>query len=309
LAIPSTPEKFVAAIPTISAGQWTYFIAEDQGWYKQLGLDMEIVNVETSVKATQALLSGSANIAGGSPDPVLLAVAKSHEDLIIVGDSVSHPIYTMVAQKDVKSFQDLKGKRIGVSSQLSMDGLWTRQMLTKAGMDPAKDVQIVDIGGTAARYAALQSGAIAAGLLTQPQDIQALRQGFTSIGVSTDIVKEITWTSYATSRPWAEAHKALLVRFLVAQRRAANWFYSPANKDAAIRILIAKTNASQQDAADTYALFQKSEGLARGGETSISAIQTMIDARVAINDFPAGTLTPQQVFAPQYMDLAKQYEP
>ncbi len=272
--------KLMIAVPTISAGEWPYYVAIEKGFYKEINLDAELVVTETNTKAIQGLVSGSLHVGGGSPDPLIKAVAQTGANLIIVGAVINRPVYSLIVQPEIRNYQDLKGKRAGVSALLSMDGLWMRQMLASNGLKEG-EVEIVEIGGTAQRYLALKAKGIAAGFLTQPQDFRALREGFKRLGLSTEIVKEIVWTAYSTTRTWAKQNEETLQRFLVAQRKAHLWLYDPKNRDEAIRILAKTTNTDQQEATQTYALWIEQKALSLEGETTPSAVKTMIDALVS----------------------------
>lgn len=80
------------------------------------------------------------------------------------------PVYPWVleAPPDVKTAADLKGKKVGVSRFGSASDVGTRQAIKKLGLDPEKDVSIVQVGSESARIAGLQSGAIQAGVAQPP---------------------------------------------------------------------------------------------------------------------------------------------
>ncbi len=296
----SGSRKILAATTTVGALQWPYYVAVDKGFFKEANIDIEITVADTNLKEVQGLLSGSLNIAGGSPDVLIKAVAQNNSDLVIVGSVTSRPVYTLVAQPDVKTFADLKGKRVGVSAELSMDGLWMKQLLEANGLKPG-DAEIVEIGGTAARYQAMKAKGVAATLLTQPQDFQAMREGFVKIGSSTDIVKEIVWSGYNTTRAWAKNNEALMLDFLRVIRRAHQWLYDPKNKDEAIQILTKDSNTAPQDAADTYNLWVTGKTLSPNGDVSAPAVQTMIDALVATKQMEKA-IPVERVLDTSYMD-------
>jgi ABC-type nitrate/sulfonate/bicarbonate transport system substrate-binding protein len=302
---PPSP-KLMIAVPTISAGEWPYYVAIEKGLYREANLDAELVITETNTKAIQGLVSGSLHIGGGSPDPLIKAVAQTGANLIIVGAVINRPVYSLIVQPDIRNYQDLKGKRAGVSAMLSMDGLWMRQMLESNGLREG-EVEIVEIGGTAQRYLALKAKGIAAGFLTQPQDFRALREGFKRLGLSTEIVKEMVWTAYCTTRTWARQNEETLYRFLTAQRKAHQWLYDSKNRDEAIRILAKATNTDQQEAAQTYALWIEQKTLSLEGETTPGAVKAMIDALVATKQLKE-PLAVERVADFSYLDKVRKAE-
>jgi ABC-type nitrate/sulfonate/bicarbonate transport system substrate-binding protein len=289
-----------SAVTTAGAIQWPYYVAQQNDWYKQAGIDFENIVAGTNTKEVQGLLAGSLDVAGGSPDVLIKAVAENNSNLVIVGSVTNRPVYTLIAQPDVHSYADLKGKQVGVSNVLSFDGLWMKQLLESHGLT-SSDYQMVAIGGTADRYKALIAKGVAASLLSQPQDFQAEGKGFTVLGASTDIVKSIVWSGYNTTRAFATQHTDLLKAFLGVQCRAAKWLYDPANKAAAISLLIKNTNAAQADAEKTYDLWINQKSLSADGSSNNEAVQAMIDALVGTQQIKSA-IAVDKVFDPSYMN-------
>jgi NitT/TauT family transport system substrate-binding protein len=289
-----------------SAIQWAYFIAADQGFYKDANLDVSFVEANSNATAVQGLISGSLNIGGGSPSALVQAYANGAKNLVVTGAAVERPIYTLAADKSIQSIAGLKGKRVGVSAIKSTDGLWMRQILQSNGLNPDKDVQIVQIGG--ARLQALTTGGVAATFLPQPDDFAAIARGYKSLAKSTDVAKQITWESYSTTREWATANADVLVRFLAAQRRAAAWFYDPANSAAAAEILVKNAKAKPEDAKATYDFFIAEGVLTQKGEATELGVQANIDAAKA-NGRLSAPVTAADVMDGSYMERAARLVP
>jgi NitT/TauT family transport system substrate-binding protein len=220
-----------------------------------------------------------------------------------VGGASDRPLYALVAQADIKSYEDLRGKRVGVFSETSMSGTWLQLMLKAKGLNKG-DYDLIPVGGTSAIFAALQSKGIAAGMLTQPQDLQALRLGFKSLGLSTDVVKEIAWASYSTSRDFASKNEEVLVRFLNVQRKGSIWVNDPKNRTEAIAILVKYTKAPQADAEATYDLWMTNKALTADSAESPGAIKSMIDMMVLTGQLKE-PIAVDKVFDPKYMEKAK----
>lgn len=298
------PIKVTVGVTAVGAVQWPYYVAQEKGFYKDANIDIQVTAMESNTRTVQALIGGGIHIAGGSPDPLLKAVAGGNADLIIVGSVINRPIYSFITRGDIKTFADLKGQRVGVSALKSMDGLWMDEVLRKNGV--RDQVEVVEIGGTSARYAALRAKAVAGAWLGQPQDFKAISEGFRLLGYSTMAYDQLIWSSYSTSRRIAEKDPELIERFLAVQRRAHQWLYDPANKDEAIRILAQRSNTAYQDAVNTYDLWIGQQSLSKQGEATNASIQSMIDYLVAAGELQK-PLPLSQVFDSSFMDrvLAK----
>ena len=291
--------KVTVGVTAVGAVQWPYYIAQSKGFYEEANINIEVTAMESNTRTMQALIGGGIHIGGGSPDPLLKAVATGDAELIIVGSVINRPIYSFIAQGDVQSFDDLKGKRVGVSALKSMDGLWMDEVLRNNGV--RDEVEIVEIGGTSARFAALQANAIAGAWLGQPQDFTAISEGFQLLGYSTMAYDELIWSSYSTTRKIAQSDPELIERFLSVQRKAHEWLYDPANKEEAIQILADEANTAYEDAANTYDLWIAQESLSKDGSATVGGIQSMIDYLTAADELEA-SITVDQVLDNSFME-------
>ena len=136
-----------------------------QGHFKKHGLDATMVYVVSGVTTTQAVASGSAPMANANATDALRAIAAGAPlKIIMVGvDQFQH---VFVARPGIKSPKDMKGKRIAVSRYGAFSDIQTRFLVRQWGMDPDRDVQIMQIGNSAARAAALASGGVDGAVVT-----------------------------------------------------------------------------------------------------------------------------------------------
>src|SRR6266568_8272090 len=79
---------------------------------------------------------------------------------------------------EIKSFDELKQKNIAVSTFGGLTDMLTREILEQHGINPAKDVVLLQIGTPDVRYASLKAGTVRAALLASTQGLQAVKEGF-----------------------------------------------------------------------------------------------------------------------------------
>ena len=91
----------------------------------------------------------------------------------LVAVLLGRPDYFLTVKKDVKSVRDLKGKRIAIGSYGAAADLALRAVAKQDGLDPDRELIRLQMGGAAARYAALVSGSVDATILTLPYNLQA----------------------------------------------------------------------------------------------------------------------------------------
>ena len=98
----------------------------------------------------------------------------------------ARPQFDLVAQPQIRSVQDLKGKLVGISSRGGSNDLLSQMILQKNGLVPGKDVTTIVVGGQEDTVLALRAGRIAAALLTPPRPLLLQREGFNRIAYAGD---------------------------------------------------------------------------------------------------------------------------
>jgi NitT/TauT family transport system substrate-binding protein len=174
------PQKIVVQYPaTASIGGVLPWIAKEKGLFAKHKLDADLV-FTTASTAMQALIAGSIDIAIGD---VLapLAASGGGADVMVIGSFANSTPYVMAAKSGVRRIADLKGGKIGVQSPTGRGTIFTRFVLEEAGLDPDRDVQILRVGGTGARVAALASGHIDGALVNPGVADQLKKAGLNAL--------------------------------------------------------------------------------------------------------------------------------
>jgi NitT/TauT family transport system substrate-binding protein len=151
-----------------------------QGHFKKYGLDATMIYVVSGVTTTQAVASGNAPMANSNATDGLRAIAAG-APLKIVMVGVDQFQHLFVARSGIKTPKDMKGKRIAVSRYGAFSDIQTRFVVRHWGLDPDRDVQILQIGNSAARAAALASGVVDGAVVTAGFIPAAKRAGFNLI--------------------------------------------------------------------------------------------------------------------------------
>ena len=241
----------------LTASTWPFLIAEQEGFFQREGIDFKRVIGGNTTATTQALVAGSTDIAQMNLVN-LLAANSAGADLIVIGGDSTVPIYTLIVHSSIKSYADLKGKRLAVTGPTDPLNYILARMLAANGLAPS-DYEMIGLGGAPQRLAAVQNRGVAGALINQPSDFIALASGFSSLGLSTDYVDNFQYTITGARRDWAQKNRSLAVRFLRAYVKACEFFYEPKNKEAAVRALADRTKAEKDEAEKTYALYMKTQ--------------------------------------------------
>jgi ABC-type nitrate/sulfonate/bicarbonate transport system substrate-binding protein len=169
----------------ISVSELPFKVAQLKGFYREEGLDVEMILIRGAV-GMQALLGGSVDYTSASGSTIAAAVRGLPVKLIFI--SSSKPQFELISQPQIKSIQDLKGKIVGISSRGGSNDLMMQIILQKNGLAPNKDVTTLIVGAQEETVIALRTGRIAAALLTPPRNFMLQRDGFNRLAYSGDYV-------------------------------------------------------------------------------------------------------------------------
>ena len=272
-------------------------------------LDAEGVTLDTTVfrltsDAARALSSDSLDLSNVATDSGVLAVEQG-ADLISIAGVLNKPTYSLVVSPQVRTVSDLRGKTLGVSDLKDGSTVLLQHALERQGLGPG-DYDMVQTGGTPDRYAALKTGATAGTMLSQPNDFQAIAEGYPSLLIVSDIIPDYQFSSIAVRRSWAQQNEAALARFLRAYARACQWLYEPANRGEAIALLVERLNTSEDLARQTYDLYiEHAQALPRAGELSIPGVRALLDIQSEIGNVPRPTPPIERYVDTGYLERAR----
>jgi len=190
-------------------------VAINGGIYKKHGFDVENIQVGSSATVVQSLIAGEVSFAHVGAVPVVAAVA-SGIDLKIIAVFMNRFNYVMVTLPDLQKPQDLKGKTLAISRFGSGDEFATREALRRWGLDPDKDVRMLQVGLTMARLAALQGRYVQASLLSPPQIVEVQRMGLNVMADLSDLDVEYAHYTLATKGSLIAENRPLVGRFMKA---------------------------------------------------------------------------------------------
>jgi NitT/TauT family transport system substrate-binding protein len=153
------------------------YLAQDTGLWRKYGVDVKLLLFESGSTLAQVARSGEIKIAINS-GPTTIAARAQGADSIIVAAAVNTLPYSLITAKGITSWDQLKGKRVGISRFGSGTDTAIRLICKKFGLDPAKDLIILQGGTQPTRLQALLAGALDATLVSPPLDFIAKKQGW-----------------------------------------------------------------------------------------------------------------------------------
>jgi len=238
-------EKIAISYPSVSStGGVVPWIAKEKGFFTAHGVDAELIYTSGAL-SIQALMGGSVDLVLGSIFDPLSAIAGG-ADIVVLGSFNNSPPYVMAARPEVRDVKDLRGRKVGVRSLTGPATAMTQFILEEIGLDQKRDVQILRVGGTAARLAALKDGYIDAALIDEAVAHRAKESGLNIIYLKG--VPHIHTGAYAR-RSSLQQRQAAIGSAMRALRDAA--VYMKTNKTGSIEVIQKIMKLSDKQVAET----------------------------------------------------------
>ena len=202
-------EKVRIAYSAISGSQLVGWIANDAGFFRKNGLDVEFIFIEGGPRAVQSLASGEVQFALVAGAPVIQSNLRGLPVVLVTG-YLNTLDYQFIVDKSITRPDQLKGKAVAVSQPGSSSDFAMRYALDKYGLEAGKDVTLVEIGSQPARFAALQSGKIQGVMIAVPLTLTAKKMGFNMLADLQMLGLEYQYTAMATTRDMIKSRPDLV---------------------------------------------------------------------------------------------------
>jgi NitT/TauT family transport system substrate-binding protein len=161
----------------VSADQLVLWVAKDMGIFAKNQIDAQLVFFTGGALAVTAMVSGDTPIIQASGPGVVSASLAGAEAVYVAGGIVSLD-YQLMTQPEIKTPAQLKGGQIAIARFGGAADFVARFMLSKLGLNPLKDVTIVQVGTTPDRLTALETKRVQATVLVPPVTYMAQKKGF-----------------------------------------------------------------------------------------------------------------------------------
>jgi ABC-type nitrate/sulfonate/bicarbonate transport system substrate-binding protein len=262
------------ALPALSAAS--------QGIFERHGLKVEILFTANSDEQRAGLAKGEFEIAQAAVDNAVAMVELAKEDVVIVtgGDSSMNEF---IVQPEVRSYADLKGTTLLVDALNTAYALQLKKILLINGLKPG-DYKLNPIGGTGLRLRGMKENKDYKGaMLNLPFSLDAKAAGLKSMGRATDLIGPYQANGAFVLRKWGAAHRDALERYIAGLIEGTRWATSPANKDAAVKILAERLKVSTAHAAQTWELMTDPKfGIAKDARFDMEGFRNVLKLRAEI---------------------------
>lgn len=268
-------EKIVVSYPSKSITNFPILeTARQKGFFQNEKLQVSLVYIRGGLDI-KTLLTNDADFAMGSTTAVTAFVAGA--PLRIVLSYNAHVDQGLYAQAKYRRIADLKGQPVGSLNPGGLVDTMVRRILIKNGLQPERDVNLLAMGGTPERYAALRAGAIAATMLSSPFNFLADKEGFSKLATTRDYV-DVPGTAVVVSAEKIKKQPAIIKRFMRASLRAMKYIRD--NRTDTTQLIAREFGMDQEIAGSAYN--QLLDLLSPDGRNRVNGYQLLVDfARAA----------------------------
>ena len=220
------------AYPSMNTSVFALVIAQKEGYFKEEGLNVELLSIRGEI-AIRTTLAGEVDFFTNAGSALAAAVRGVPVRLITVFQD--KPSWDLIAQPEIKSVAQLRGKNIAVMSPEGSLAVVAREMLRKNGLDPTKDVNLVTMGGDEVRFPALQTKSIQATLFNTAMSIKAQREGFSKLGNASEYTNLIEG-GLATTHDKIKQNPEKIFRFVRGALKGLNYYVT--KREPAIKFMM-----------------------------------------------------------------------
>ena len=246
--------RMVVGVSTVNVAFLPIYLTQDKGFFKDEGLDVLVVMFNAGATNLQAMIGGDVQImAGGVPETVLARAGGADiKNFWAISNVMPFQIY---GSAKLKSLGQSKGKKFAISRFGSLSEFLTRSALKHSGVDP-RDVTMLQIGATPARFTTLASGIVDATILWFPVTERAKAAGMNKLFDLKDLYPNWTNVGFIARENWLAKEKEQTTKFLRAYQRGVR--YTRENRNDGIRTLEKYVGLNAAEAAAGYDEYRES---------------------------------------------------
>jgi NitT/TauT family transport system substrate-binding protein len=198
---------------TASTAHLPIWVGKDAGYFAKYGMNVEPVHIRGGALITMGIMSGQLQFSGAGAESIVAARIEGGDVVLLACPVDSDPVY-FIARPEIKSAAALKGKATAVTRLGSTTHFYLRAAARHVGLDPEKDLTILQLGTGTETATALDNGRIAAAAITHRYALPFLQRGWPVLVdlSTTDLVYPSSCV--ASSRAFSKAEPKLVENFL-----------------------------------------------------------------------------------------------
>ena len=247
-------KKIRVGVPSVSVANIIIFVTQEAGLFAKHGLDAEVITMNGSGISSKALIGGSIDIAPIAT-PTVINADLAGADMAILAHTMPGVVHALMVKPEIKRVEDLKGKKIAVSTLGSLTDFLVRYIAKKKGLNPDRDLTLIQTGGDSERIVALKSGVVDGAAMGHPGYGMAQKLGFSMLW---DSAKEVDypWMEITTRRANIKDDREKIMNYMKAHLEGIALFKRDANFGRKVIKKVLKINDDEL-INESYEIFSK----------------------------------------------------
>ena len=226
--------KVVIGYGSADGGVVVLGFAKETKLFEKHGLDVALVGMGTGSVSLRALIAKDLQISSLSGSGLVQAALQG-ADTVLIAALINGFVFKVYSVPEISTPAQLKGKKLGVSRYGATSDFAVRLALKKWGLNPERDVNILQIGTSQDTVRALQAKMLDAGVTSGTSSLVARKSGFRELGDLADLGLDYPSSAIGTTRSYLQKNEANVRAFMLAYIEAIHDFKR--NKEAAIAVL------------------------------------------------------------------------
>ena len=229
-----TLTKVVAGYGSTDGAIAPLWFAKETKLFEKRGLDVLLIGMGTGSVSLRALIAKDLEIASVSGSGLVQAALQG-ADTVLIAALINGFIFKVFAAPEISTPAQLKGKKVGVSRYGATSDFAVRLALKKWGLNPDRDVNILQIGTTQDTLRAMQTKMLDAGVMSGTSSLIARKAGFRELGDLADLGLDYPTSAIGTTKSYLQKNEGVVKEFMLAYIEAIHDFKR--NKEAALAVL------------------------------------------------------------------------
>ena len=274
------------------------WLTKEAGIFKKYDIDAELLYIAGGPLSTQALVAGDVGIALASAG-ALISSNLLGSDVVLLGATIDTLPFELYAIPSIKEPAQLRGTKLGVSRLGATTDFVARYLLRKWGLQPDKDVAILQAGSAPQVFAVLKGGSVQSGVLsTGPDTLRAEAEGFVRLADVAASGLEYPLGPFAARQAFLKSQPDLVGRFVKAYVEGIHRFRT--DKATALAILEKYMKQKATPASEKLYVVYAAKYIKRVPEITPAGIQTILEEISARGPLPPG-ITPHRFVEPRFV--------
>jgi ABC-type nitrate/sulfonate/bicarbonate transport system substrate-binding protein len=283
-ATPASAQTKITVVTFSGATNLPVWVGVEKGFFAKEGLDVTHEVTRGSAAEMEGLMSGKYQFGSSALDNTI-AYAEGQGDVkidnydMVAILGVHSGMNKIMTRPEIKSYADIKGKAIASDALNSGYGLVLVKILASNGLTANKDYTVLAVGSTPNRIAAMQEGKAAAAVISPPEHLKLMKEGYNLLGDATEAIGAYQGSAFIVRRSWAKEHEKEVLAFIRAQVAATDYVFA----DKAGALAVMKKNIKGLSDAEIESAYNEmvtsKGGLNKGAKINLEGVKMLLALR------------------------------